>query len=287
MNDEKENSHERLEAVDTAQEYYNSHDAHTFYATIWGGEDLHIGTFRKPEDTIYDASRRSVEEIAALSHNILNMSGCNVLDIGSGIGGTARHLVNRYGCLVTGLNLSEVENERHRRKNREQGFDDKIEVYDGDFEYLPFQDETFDVVWSEDAILHSGDRKKVLEEAYRVLKKGGEMVFSDPLQTQGCFSEFLQPILDRLHLDSLATAKFYEATALELGMKIVHHRSKPQQLLNHYSRILEETIAREDELRAKGVSEGYLEHMKKGLENWIIGAKYGHLDWVWFCFRKV
>lgn len=277
---------ERLEAVETAQEYYNSHDAHTFYATIWGGEDLHIGTFRRPEDTIYDASRRSVDGIASLSYNINNKPNCRVLDLGSGIGGTARHLANRYGCYVVGLNLSEVENERHRRKNREQGFDNMIEVFDGNFEEVPFEDESFDVVWSEDAILHSADRRKVLQEAHRVLKKGGEMVFSDPLQTEDCFEEFLQPILKRLHLKSLATASFYVETAKELGMEVVHHVSQPQQLVNHYGSVLQETKDREDELRAKDVSENYLNHMKTGLENWVKGAKYGHLDWGWFCFRK-
>ena len=283
---QQETEQKRQEAVETAQQYYNSHDAHTFYSTIWGGEDLHIGTFRRPEDTIYDASRRSVDGIASLSYNINNKPGCKVLDLGSGIGGTVRHLVNRYGCECVGLNLSEVENERHRRKNREQGFDDKIDVYDGNFEDVPFADESFDVVLSEDAILHSADRTKVLEEAYRVLKKGGEMVFSDPMQTEDCFEEFLQPILDRLHLKSLATPTFYVETAKNLGMQVIHHVSQPQQLVNHYQSILDETIAREDELRENDVSENYLEHMKTGLQNWVIGAKYGHLDWGWFCFKK-
>mgnify|MGYP006896938243 CR=1 FL=1 len=40
MNQEKENSHERLEAVDTAQEYYNSHDAPTRSIPPYGAEKL-------------------------------------------------------------------------------------------------------------------------------------------------------------------------------------------------------------------------------------------------------
>ena len=31
--------------VDTARDYYNSSDADRFYATIWGGEDIHIGLY--------------------------------------------------------------------------------------------------------------------------------------------------------------------------------------------------------------------------------------------------
>ena len=44
---------------------------------------------------------------------------------------------------------------------------------DGSFEDLPFQDKAYDLVWSQDAFLHSGDRVRVLEEAVRVMKPGG------------------------------------------------------------------------------------------------------------------
>ena len=44
------------QAVRTAQEYYNSEDADTFYATIWGGEDIHIGLYESEDEPIADAS---------------------------------------------------------------------------------------------------------------------------------------------------------------------------------------------------------------------------------------
>lgn len=57
-----------------------------------------------------------------------------VLDMGSGYGGTSRYLASTYGCRVVGLNLSEVENERARRLNAEQGLADRIDIVDGSFE---------------------------------------------------------------------------------------------------------------------------------------------------------
>jgi sarcosine/dimethylglycine N-methyltransferase len=271
-------------AVETAREYYNSHDAHTFYHSVWGGEDLHIGTYRLPEDSIFEASRRTVKRMAALSLNLSDR--CTVLDLGSGIGGSARYLAKTYRCQVVGLNLSEVENERHRKMNVEQGLDHLIEVIDGNFESIPKPDASFDLVWSQDAILHSANRGQVLSEANRVLKTGGEMIFTDPMQTEDCFHEFLDPILQRLFLQSLATPDFYRRTALDLGLEVLAYESQPQQLVNHYAKVLEETTAREQMLKDKGVSEEYLQHMKEGLKNWVLGGTYGHITWGLFHFRK-
>ena len=52
------------QAVNTARDYYNSEDADAFYATIWGGEDIHIGLYESLDESITDASRRTVEHMA-------------------------------------------------------------------------------------------------------------------------------------------------------------------------------------------------------------------------------
>ncbi|MFO7748734.1 MAG: methyltransferase domain-containing protein [Desulfobacteraceae bacterium] len=271
-------------AVKTAREYYNSHDADTFYYTVWGGEDLHVGTFRKPEEDIFTASRRTVKKMASLTKPITAKT--KVLDIGSGIGGSARYLAKTYGCSVTALNLSEKENQRHRKMNKEQNLDHLITVVDGNFENITQPDNTFDIVWSQDAILHSGNREKVLAEALRVLKKGGEMVFTDPMQTEDCYEEYLNPILERILLESLATPEFYCNTAEQLGMKVHNYINQPQCLVNHYAKVLEDTSVKEKELEQQGVSSTYIQNMKKGLEHWVTGGKYGHLTWGMFHFEK-
>ncbi|MDN5874768.1 MAG: class I SAM-dependent methyltransferase, partial [Sinobacteraceae bacterium] len=52
------------DAVNVARDYYNSSDADTFYFTIWGGEDLHVGLYRTADEDIFEASRRTVESMA-------------------------------------------------------------------------------------------------------------------------------------------------------------------------------------------------------------------------------
>lgn len=194
-------------AVSTARDYYNSSDADNFYFTIWGGEDIHIGLYDHPEEPIVDASRRTVQQMASLLEGLGETS--RVLDIGSGFGGAARYLAKTFGCRVVALNLSETENDRNRKMNQEQGLDHLIEVVDASFEELPYPKDSFDVVWSQDAILHSGDRSKVLEEVARVLKPGGRFVFTDPMMADDCPKGVLKPILDRIHLEDLGSPGFY------------------------------------------------------------------------------
>ena len=203
-------------AVRTAQEYYNSDDADNFYFTIWGGEDIHVGLYDHAEEPIFDASRRTVEQMAAHLNGLGPDS--RVIDVGAGYGGSARYLAREYGCEVVALNLSEVENERDRQMNREQGLDHLIEVVDASFEDLPYPDNSFDFAWSQDAMLHSGERAKVVGEVVRVLKPGGEFVFTDPMQTDNCPDGVLQPILDRIHLETLGSPGFYREQAAGHGM---------------------------------------------------------------------
>lgn len=271
------------ETVETARTYYNSTDADRFYATIWGGEDIHIGLYENETDTIFDSSRRTVEKMGSL---IIGLdSKTRLLDIGSGYGGSARYLVQAYGCQVGCLNLSEVQNQRNRELNRSQGFTLSINVVDGSFEAIPLPDESVDVVWSQDAILHSGNRKKVFEEVHRVLAKGGQLIFTDPMQSETCPLEALQPIFNRIHLDSLGSIQYYKEILLGLGFKEVQIVDYSNQLSKHYSRVLKEVEENHWTL-TRVCSEEYIQRMKTGLQHWIDGGLAGHLTWGILHFQK-
>lgn len=274
--------HNYSETVKIARKYYNSSDADSFYFTIWGGEDIHIGMYDSEDESIYIASRRTVEQMA-LPLDIGPET--RILDLGAGYGGAARFLAKTYGCHVTALNLSEVENARNREMNRVQGVDHLIEVIDASFEDVPLEDASFDILWSQDAILHSGQREQVLEEVARLLKPGGRFVFTDPMMADDCPQNVLQPILDRIHLETLGSPKFYRKTANRFGLKEVGFDDHSPQLPTHYQRVLNETRRRETEL-SKVVSQDYIDNMKKGLKHWVEGGKKGHLTWGIFHFRK-
>ncbi len=268
-------------AVHTARDYYNSADADNFYATVWGGEDIHVGSYQSKTEDIATASRRTVETMA---QSIDVDSSMKVLDVGAGFGGAARYLSKTFGCKVTCLNLSEVENDRNRKLNDEQGLEDLIDVVDGSFEHLPFEDNAFDIIWSQDAFLHSGERVRVLEEVVRVLKPGGQIIFTDPMAADDCPSGVLTPILNRLQLDTMASPEFYRTELSRLGFSQIEFNDQTSNLARHYQRVFEETERLAGELKGK-VSDEYLEKMKTGLRHWVDGGNAGNLAWGLFTAR--
>jgi len=270
-------------AVRTARDYYNSGDADNFYFSIWGGEDIHIGLYDVAGEEIRDAAQRTVATMAG-QLEALN-AGSRVIDLGAGYGGAARWLAATAGCHVTCLNLSDVQNARNRELTAAAGLDGRIEVVDGSFEDIPYGDGKFDVAWSQDSILHSGDRGRVLREIDRVLKPGGEIIFTDPMQAEGCPAGVLAPVLERIHLASLGTFAFYRQQAALLGWEQRLVLDLSGQLVAHYSRVRQELLARRAELGA-AVSAQYAERMIEGLTHWILAGESGYLAWGILHFRK-
>ncbi|MFO7776714.1 MAG: methyltransferase domain-containing protein [Candidatus Hydrogenedentota bacterium] len=272
------------EAVDAAKQYYDSTDADNFYHTVWGGEDLHLGIYETPDEPIFDASRRTVARMASKLKNLTK--DAKVIDVGAGFGGSARYIAKTYGCEVVALNLSEAENERDRQKNKEQGLDHLVTVVDGNFENLPYENQSFDIVWCQDSFLHSADRGKVIEEVARVLKPGGEFIFTDPMQADDAPEDKLQPIYDRINLSSMGSPSFYRQKAKQCGLSEVEFEELTPQLTHHYARVREEMHKKHDALKANNVSDDYIQRMDKGLQHWVEGGKNGWLVWGIFHFRK-
>lgn len=273
--------------VATAREYYNSDDADHFYFHVWGGEDIHIGLYQDPDEPIFDASRRTVEQMASLAPWL--GPDHRVLDLGAGYGGAARWLAEHTGCRVTALNLSERENARHREFNLARGLEGQIEVIDGSFEAVPCPDASIDLVWSQDAILHSGARDQVIAEAARVLRPGGQLVFTDPMQTDDCpaaeLTAALAPVLARIHLDSLGSVAAYRAAAERCGLTFVGFDDLTGNLVTHYNRVRQELLRQRGGLSGL-VSGDYVDRMLTGLGHWVEAGMGGHLRWGILQFAK-
>lgn len=266
----------KSEAVARAEAYYDSSEADAFYQTIWGGQDIHIGLYRDEQEPIADASRRTVETMA--SHLGVVDNRTRILDLGAGYGGSARYLAERFACHVTCLNLSETQNALNRKLSEDAGLTDLVDVVHGDFENIPEPDDSYDVIWSQDAILHSGHRTRVLDEVRRVLLPGGQFLFTDPMQSDDCPEGVLQPILDRIQLSTLASFGFYRTELTARGFEEAITEPLTHQLRMHYWRVGEVLNARYDEAVSLS-GQTYVDNMIRGLQHWVDGADKGYLAW--------
>jgi ubiquinone/menaquinone biosynthesis C-methylase UbiE len=262
-------------AVDKAQEYYDSIPADEFYFKIWGGSHIHVGIYNHSKESIRDASPRIVQMMA--SKLKLN---CNtkLLDLGSGYGGAARYLAKNFGCQVTCLNLSSNQNERNRDLNKKNDLDNLITVVEGNFEDIPFPENSFDVAWSQDAIVHSADRELVVQEVVRVLNDRGEFIFTDLMQTYDCPKSILKPLIDRIQLDSMGSFGFYIEQGRKLGVKKTEVQNLSEHLTTHYQRVMEETQDRYIEM-VEVCGKEYIDKMIQGLKHWVEAGKNNYLSW--------
>jgi ubiquinone/menaquinone biosynthesis C-methylase UbiE len=273
MKSENRNKYDTARKV--TEVYYDSPDADNFYFNIWGGEDIHIGLY----DETPEISKASRCTVAYMAKTIANLNAnTRVIDLGAGYGGAARYLASNFGCKVVCLNLSDVQNKTNRRMNLAQGLDDLVQVVHGSFENIPEPDAKFDVAWSQDAILHSSNREQVIAEAWRVLKPGGIMIYTDPMQADSCPAGVLQPVYDRIHLESLGSFAFYRDVAEKCGFTEFRKENMTHNLSVHYSRVLDE-LERNYESMSKISSKDYIDRMIVGLQNWIDAANTGYLAW--------
>lgn len=132
-----------------------------------------------------------------------DIQGKSVMDFGCGIGGIDQLLVNTHGAAkVTGLDVVQSLIERARADAEKLGLSSRVEYLVADSDELQFADESFDVVFTKDTVVHIADKPKVYEEFFRILRKGGVLAGSDWLGSENtASSERVAEWLDFSQLD--------------------------------------------------------------------------------------
>ncbi|MHA1606427.1 MAG: class I SAM-dependent methyltransferase [Candidatus Freyarchaeota archaeon] len=97
-----------------------------------------------------------------------------VLEVAIGTGGNVPLIRRRTQNVIFGLDLSEGMLRRCLDKANERGWD--LELCLGNAEYLPYKSERFDVLLNFGGMSYFNDKRRVLEEMYRVVKSGGNVV---------------------------------------------------------------------------------------------------------------
>ncbi|MBL4707526.1 MAG: class I SAM-dependent methyltransferase [Flavobacteriales bacterium] len=112
----------------------------------------------------------------------INLEGATVLDVGCGLGGPCRMLADEYNCQATGIDLSNEYIRTAKELSKLVKLDSRTSFVQGDATSLPFDDNTFDVVWTQHVQMNIPDKKKLYSEISRVLKPEGRFLYYDILK---------------------------------------------------------------------------------------------------------
>lgn len=178
----------------------------------------------------------------------VDLSGKTLLDIGCGVAGPAIVIANDAPVKrIIGIDIEPQLIERGLCNISAAGLDDKIYLQLVEPGPLPFDDETFDIVFSKDAMIHIEDKLALYREILRVLKPGGVLATSDWLVREDAESlPAFQRYLTLSHLKfSLQTAACAEANLRAAGFADVSSNDRNAwyvEMAREYARQVEGSL---------------------------------------------
>jgi ubiquinone/menaquinone biosynthesis C-methylase UbiE len=178
--------------------------ARVFQALEKAGKDVHGLTVDalSPIEELHIGGR---EHTLRLGRMAGLADGMHVIDIGCGIGGPARAIAHHFGCKVTGVDLTEEFCSAGSVLTERTGLEERVEIRHGSALDLPFEDDTFDLVWMQHVALNVPDKARLFREAGRVLRAKGKAALYEVLAGPEPVRHFPVPWTDDATLNLLAT----------------------------------------------------------------------------------
>ena len=127
----------------------------------------------QPVDEFHIRGDTATKELIKLAGFTPDM---HILDVGCGIGGSTRRLSHETGCSVTGIDLSDEYIDTAERLTQLLNMQERVKFHAARALELPFEDNTFDGVWSIQMNMNVEDKLLWLKEVYRVLKPGARAI---------------------------------------------------------------------------------------------------------------
>jgi len=152
--------------------------------------------------------------------------GNHTLDVGCGLGGTARFIASHYGCRVTGIDLTTEFVKTGRELCDWVGLADRVVLHQGDALAMPFAEASFDAA----TMLHVGmnipDKADLFNQVAHVLKRGSIFGIYDIMKMSDENLDYPLPWASDLTVNSLGTMEQYSQALTSAGFEILAYRDR-------------------------------------------------------------
>ena len=215
---------------DTIAEHYTMQDlAEAIFAGLkQAGKDLNNLKQEDlaPVDEFHIRGREATVELAQQLD--LNASK-HILDVGSGVGGASRYLASAYGCRVTGLDLTEAYCQVAQLLADRIGLGQLIAYRQGSALDMPFENASFDIVWTQHTAMNIADKARLYAESWRVLKPGGLLAIYDIVAGEGGPLIFPVPWAREPSISFLVTSDELRELLGQAGFQVVSWRDTSEE----------------------------------------------------------
>lgn len=185
-----------------------------------------------PVDEFHIGGRRATEELV---EQLQPSAADHLVDIGSGLGGAARLVADRYKCRVTGFDLTRDYVEAGNALCEWVGLKDRVSLHHASALSIPEPDGAF----SGGYMLHVGmnieDKSKLFSEAARVMGSGARFGVYDVMRTADGELGYPLPWATDPETNALAWLEQYKSALLAAGFEILAERSRKDFALTYFN----------------------------------------------------
>ena len=161
-----------------------------------------------------------------------------VLDVGSGIGGTARFMAERYGASVQGIDLTPAFVEVAEALSDMVGLGHKTIFTAGSAMEMPFEDASFDLATMMHVGMNIADKPALFAEVARKLRPGGRFALFDIMATGEGAIHFPAPWAGRAEDSFVEAPEAYRAAARAAGLTLVQERDRGGYAKDFFQKVI-------------------------------------------------
>jgi cyclopropane fatty-acyl-phospholipid synthase-like methyltransferase len=206
-------------------EYYRLTEVH--YRKGWKLDEaraLHYGYWDSNTKQLSEALANLNEKLAEFGNVKRNLT---ILDAGCGVGGSSIYLAKKYGCKLYGISLNKEQISQAIQFSIKEGVANLPLFSVQDFTKTEFKDQSFDIIWAIESVIHADPKIDFFQEAFRLLRPGGKLLIADYFAKELPSSKELKQLMKWLHpwaVSDIIPFGEYKDQLVSLGFKNIQNQ---------------------------------------------------------------